>query len=330
MAKVATIQTTLTGNGDSEKPKTGKKVKKKSQKRKYCDIKTCGTMYNWLISADRIKPKLKNGVDYLLVTEPNKRIELESDKWHHFKFGIYLLGEKTTLTVRQDSDDLGHLKIKTSHLWIGKECRISCDGLGYRKHSGPGKGQSASKHFQTGGGASYGSKGRVFNSVNGRGKNGVIYGDKTLLKEIYFGSGGGSARFPYFKLEGGRGGGIIEIIVEQQIINKGFIECNGLRGNELRNYRGLISLGVGGGSGGGSGGSILVVLQAPSHIYQNFGCIQCIDRDNYCCVNRGGCGRIAIYSRYFLSNKNLFENFSYIYTSSLIPKEEFIMKRSVS
>ncbi|ETO08428.1 hypothetical protein RFI_28960 [Reticulomyxa filosa] len=329
MAKAATIQAILTGNGDSEKLKTGKKVtkvKKKSQKRKYCDIKTCETIYNWLISADRIKPKLKNGVDYLLVTEPNKRIELESDKWHHFKFGIYLLGEKTTLTVRQDSDDLGHLKIKTSHLWIGKECRISCNGLGYKKDSGTGKGQSASKHFQTGGGASYGSKGRAFNFVDGGGENGAIYGDKTLLKEIHFGSGGGSAKCSSFELKGGSGGGIIEIIVEQQIINEGYIECDGLIGQRLLNMGGQRNTK----GGGGSGGSILIVVQAPSHIYQNFGKIDCLG-GSYCLnLNGGGRGRIAIYSRYFLLHKPLFNDFLPRHWSGSIPKEEFIMQRSAS
>ncbi|ETO25227.1 hypothetical protein RFI_11911, partial [Reticulomyxa filosa] len=108
------------------------------------------------------------------------------------------------------------------------------------------------------------------------------YGEETLLKEIHFGSGGGSYRF----FLGGSGGGIIELIIGQQLINHGSIESNG---------------GGGVSSGGGSGGSILIELQRQyqpqSHsklLKQTFGTITCVG-GNQDEGNKGGKGRIAIY-----------------------------------
>ncbi|ETO05416.1 hypothetical protein RFI_31980 [Reticulomyxa filosa] len=130
-------------------------------------------------------------------------------------------------------------------------------------------------------------------------KGGATYGEKTLLKEICFGSGGGSVGI-YF---GGSGGGIIELIIQQQLINYGSIQSNGGDGS--------IS------GGGGSGGSISIELQYQCknpHIYyrpphqfhqnkleQNFGTIKCIG-GNQNRMNKGGKGRITIYGIELSSN----------------------------
>ncbi|ETO03510.1 hypothetical protein RFI_33895, partial [Reticulomyxa filosa] len=138
-----------------------------------------------------------------------------------------------------------------------------------------------------GDGGGYGTKGEENDEQDGE-----MYGEETLLKEIHFGSGGGS-RFGV----GGSGGGIIELIIEQQLINHGSIQSNG--GN-----------GMFGGSGG-SGGSILIELQcqAPSQsqsqpqsysneLKQTFGTIKCIGGSKGYSGGKGhsgGKGRIAIY-----------------------------------
>ncbi|ETN99058.1 hypothetical protein RFI_38429, partial [Reticulomyxa filosa] len=244
-----------------------------------------------------------------------QNIKLENNKWRDFKFGVYLLGDYNILTVNCDLD-MGHLKLKTSHLWIAKTCYISCSKLGYPSEKGPGKGENGSKELRGGGGASYGTKGRTFNFVNSHGKNGQLYGENTLLKEIHFGSGGGRAKYKSYPLKGGNGGGIIEIIVQQQIINDGCIECDGDCGICMSYLGGLKNVGA----GGGSGGSILIVVQAPSNVPQKFGVINCLGR------GRAGHGRIAIYTRCNMRYRSISAMPS-CYLSSLIPKEEFIMKR---
>ncbi|ETO34283.1 hypothetical protein RFI_02811, partial [Reticulomyxa filosa] len=85
----------------------------------------------------------------------------------------------------------------------------------------------------------------------------------------------------------GSGGGIIELLIEQQLINHGSIQSNG--GNGWGDVDG----------GGGSGGSILIELQCQSQSYSNklkqtFGTITCIG-GNQNKQYKGGKGRIAIY-----------------------------------
>ncbi|ETO00937.1 hypothetical protein RFI_36503 [Reticulomyxa filosa] len=105
--------------------------------------------------------------------------------------------------------ELGHLKIKTSHLWIKHlSSKIDCSQLGYPQFCGPGKGKN--------GGGGYGTKGKG----NGE-QGGEMYGEETLLKQIHFGSGGCGS------IHGGSGSGIIELIIEQQLINHGSIQSNG-------------------------------------------------------------------------------------------------------
>ncbi|ETO02902.1 hypothetical protein RFI_34511, partial [Reticulomyxa filosa] len=82
--------------------------------------------------------------------------------------------------IEFNKEELGHLKIKTSHLWIKhSSSKIDCSKLGYPKNQGPGKGAN--------GGGGYGTKGEGYN-----GQDGEMYGEETLLKQIHFGSGGGS------------------------------------------------------------------------------------------------------------------------------------------
>ncbi|ETO34473.1 hypothetical protein RFI_02621 [Reticulomyxa filosa] len=134
-------------------------------------------------------------------------------------------------------------------------------------NQGPGR----SKLRRLGGGG-YGTKGE------GHG-GGEMYGEETLLKEIHFGSGGGSI----FNSIGGSGGGIIELIIEQQLINHGLIQSNG---RNVYDYS------------GGSGGSILIEFQCQSHLdklEQTIGIITCIGGSGGSKGCSGGKGRIAIY-----------------------------------
>ncbi|ETO04466.1 hypothetical protein RFI_32932 [Reticulomyxa filosa] len=139
---------------------------------------------------------------------------------------------------------------------------------------------------KNGGGGGYGTKGE-----GNSGQGGEMYGEETLLKQIHFGSGGNKhdhrrSEDSEYKRQrsGGSGGGIIELIIEQQLINHGSIQSNG---------------GDGLGVGGGSGGSILIELQCqsqphPNTLEQTFGAITCIG-GNQLYGNKGGAGRIAIY-----------------------------------
>ncbi|ETO33688.1 tenascin XB-like protein [Reticulomyxa filosa] len=220
--------------------------------------KDCESMLSFIQS-----PNLENGVDFLLVTANNHTINLKNNEWDNYKFGIFLLGKNITLIP--NCYELGYLKIKTSHLWIKHpSSKIDCSKLGYPANQGPGMGEDE-------GGGGYGTKG----GGNDR-QSGEMYGEETLLKQIHFGSGGGGI----FLNEGGSGGGIIELIIEQQLINHGSIQANGEDGR----------------SSGGSGGSILIELQCQSHLNelkQTFGTITCIGGSGV--YNKGGDGRIAIY-----------------------------------
>ncbi|ETO05775.1 hypothetical protein RFI_31621, partial [Reticulomyxa filosa] len=129
--------------------------------------KNCQYMVSLLLS-------LKNGVNFLLVTENNKQIEIRNSEWNDYSFGIFLLGKNIVLTVV--CEKFGHIKIKTSHLWIKHpSSKIDCSQLGYPKDEGPGKGQPGWWDYRKG------------NDEN----NGKIYGEETLLKEIHYGSGCG-------------------------------------------------------------------------------------------------------------------------------------------
>ncbi|ETO20632.1 keratin, type II cytoskeletal 1-like isoform 6 [Reticulomyxa filosa] len=233
--------------------------KQKEQELEKQRLKNCENMLLFIQSSN-----LKNGVDFLLVTENEQTIKLKNYDWNNYNFGIFLLGEYITLTVACES--FGHLKIKTSHLWIKhSSSKIDCSELGYPMNQGPGKGEF--KNW-SGGGGGYGTKGE-----GDDGQGGGMHGEATLLKQIHFGSGGGG-RF------GGSGGGILGLIIEQQLINHGSIQSNG-----------------GNGLGGGSGGSILLELQCQSQSHLNklkqiFGTIKCIGGYG---EYDGGKGRIAIY-----------------------------------
>ncbi|ETO34742.1 hypothetical protein RFI_02348, partial [Reticulomyxa filosa] len=145
--------------------------------------KSCENMLSFIQSSN-----LKNGVDFLLVTENQQTFFLKNNEWNNYNFGIFLLGENITLTLdcnrARKKVELGYLKIKTSHLWIGhSSSKIDCSLLGSPMNHGPGKGKN--EHW-SGGGGGYGTKGEG----NGR-QGGEMYGEETLLKGIYFGSGGG-------------------------------------------------------------------------------------------------------------------------------------------
>ncbi|ETO19777.1 hypothetical protein RFI_17453 [Reticulomyxa filosa] len=237
---------------------------------------------------------LTNNVDFLLITENKKTVRLKNNEWNGFKFGVYLLGEYTKLTVdcnkKSNKKELGHLKIRTSHLWMKSvTSTIDCSGLGFPSDSGPGMGGKARKPFCSGGGAGHGQRGSEENMVQGNGAGGPVYGEKMLLKQLLCGSGGGfgfdgaNGNIRY----GGSGGGVIEIVVEQHLLNYGTIKANG-------------SHGTGGWGGGGSGGSILIHLRprptTSPHVLGNITC----KGGNQLYSNKGGDGRIAIYGATFL------------------------------
>ncbi|ETO02268.1 hypothetical protein RFI_35168 [Reticulomyxa filosa] len=249
--------------------------------------RNCMNMLSLIKNSD-----LKNGKDFLLVNENNQRIKLKNKEWHNYTFGIFLLGENITLAINCDRirvKELGHLKIKSSHLWIRhSSSSIDCSQLGYPSDQGPGTGRL--RTLLSGGG--YGTKGKEIIPSNDQ--KGGIYGEKTLLKQIHYGSGGAS---------GGSGGGIIQLVIEQQLINYGLIQCNGGNGygygygNE-HNHRNKKSKQHG---GGGSGGSILIKLQNSYPFPNVFGTIRCIG-GNQNLINEGGKGRIAIYGVKLFSN----------------------------
>ncbi|ETO20966.1 hypothetical protein RFI_16237 [Reticulomyxa filosa] len=240
--------------------------------------KTCREMVKVLPHIN----SLKNGRDYLLVQENNQVIRLKNNELTCFKYGIYLLGENIKLTSDCDKDhgERGHIKIKTSHLLITHQSSsIDCSGLGYLPDSGPGKG---GKGFR-GGSAGHAAKGgERIGEKNGAG--GDMYGEETLLKEIHFGSGGGTA---YGRYSGGRGGGIIEITIDTQLESYGSIRCNGTEGtSEWKMNHG----------GRGSGGSILIKFtQSKNTLTQTFGRIECRGGGKKRVQRKGACGRIAIY-----------------------------------
>ncbi|ETO33257.1 hypothetical protein RFI_03851 [Reticulomyxa filosa] len=262
---------------------------KNEQKEKEITTFDCGNMLSFIESSD-----LKNGVDFLLVNEYRKLVKLTNNEWNDYKFGIFLFGEKITLTVdcNKDNQELGYLKIKTSHLWIkDPSSKIDCSELGYAHDQGPGRGGSG----KWGSGGGYGTKGSegedLLDSSIGR----ETYGEETLLKEIHFGSGGGSGRKS--SSHPGSGGGIIKLLIEQQLINHGSIRSNG--GNGWRS------------GGGGSGGSILIELQCQSQSHPNtlkhtFGTITCTGGNSSGGGSSGGEGRIAIYGSTKFNRISLF------------------------
>ncbi|ETO06582.1 hypothetical protein RFI_30811 [Reticulomyxa filosa] len=197
--------------------------------------------------------------------------------------------DDVTKKIKIRVKELGYLKIKSSHLWIKHpSSSIDCSQLGYPSDQGPGTGRL--RTLLSGGG--YGTKGKEIIPSNDQ--KGGIYGEKTLLKQIHYGSGGAS---------GGSGGGIIQLVIEQQLINYGLIQCNGGNGygygygNE-HNHRKKKSKQHG---GGGSGGSILIKLQNSYPFPNVFGTIRCIG-GNQNLINEGGKGRIAIYGVELSSN----------------------------
>ncbi|ETO10693.1 hypothetical protein RFI_26682 [Reticulomyxa filosa] len=236
----------------------------------------CENMLSFVTSIN-----LKNGVDFLLVNENKKRVELKNREWNNYEFGVFLLGENITLTVCCDfenqSQKYGHLKIKTSHLWIKySSSKIDCSELGY-SYLQPRYPGSGSPGKWGGGGGGYATKGGE-SGLSGLGRGGEIYGEETLLKQIHFGSGGGGCSWN--GSHGGSGGGIFELIIEQQLINHGSIQSNG--GDSDR-------------GGGGSGGSILIEFRCHGNTWKHtFGIIRCIG-GNQSKTNEGGKGRIAIY-----------------------------------
>ncbi|ETO30273.1 hypothetical protein RFI_06849 [Reticulomyxa filosa] len=227
---------------------------------------SCPQMLQELLSSP---PKnLENGRDYLLIEKSNVRIEMKNKEWNDYLYGVYLLGKNIEITCDYANDEIGHLKLRCSHLLLANDtCVIHCNGLGYKPMKGIGHGLS-------GCGGGYGTLG------SGK-QGGDVYGEETLLKQIYCGSGGGGTTVG---TGGGNGGGIVELIVTQHMINYGKIQCNGFDGSDYFS------------GGGGSGGSILIkILNNTGNRKHVPGKIECVGGNNYAPSRQGGFGRIAIY-----------------------------------
>ncbi|ETO15265.1 hypothetical protein RFI_22099 [Reticulomyxa filosa] len=225
---------------------------------------SCEDMVRTLRASDY----LENGKDYLLVEKSNTKIQMKNKEWNEYKYGIFLLGKNIEITCDCANEGLGHLRIRCSHLLLANDtCVIHCNGLGFKSMKGPG-------HGKLGAGGGYGTKG------TGK-QGGKSYGEETLLKEIYFGSGGG---VPVMGTGGGNGGGIIELVITQHFVNYGKIQCNGLDGSDYL------------GGGGGSGGSILIkVVNEKNNFKHVTGTLQCLGGNPNTSWREGGVGRIAIY-----------------------------------
>jgi len=247
-------------------------------------VKCCEQMMEQVLPNLIKKYRLVNGKDYLWVTDNNKIIKLPNNQWTYYKYGIYLTGYNIQVTS-DTNNELGYLKIKTSHLWINPTSRIDCNGLGYDCDEGFGKGDVG---FIYGKGAGHGTRG-------GRDENeGKIYGEASLLQEIHCGSGGGSnhPNALHAGFRGGRGGGVIQLHVKQHMVNYGMVSCNGDDGNELW-------------SGGGSGGSIRIQLENHNKLMKfehNLGRIEAYGGSRSR-INAGGVGRIALHGKQLLCNQ---------------------------
>ncbi|ETO15471.1 hypothetical protein RFI_21893 [Reticulomyxa filosa] len=95
--------------------KTEEKEKELDNNELKCN-KNCQNIVSLLIF-----PSLKNGLDFLLMNENDQTIHLKNNEWNNCYLGIYLFGKNIILTVNYDKTfrkEFGHMKIKTSHLWI--------------------------------------------------------------------------------------------------------------------------------------------------------------------------------------------------------------------
>lgn len=159
--------------------------------------------------------------------------------WHSgvYTFTKINVGANTTLgLIPHDNgnttytDDYG-VDLRVLNLTVAGH--LSSDYLGYNSEEGPGNPPGTTR-----GGGSYGGYG----GQNSSSPYGSPYGD--VYEPIYLGSGGDTTSPGY----GGRGGGIIRLVVSNTLVISGSITANGENGKGNDNIRG----------GGGAGGSIWI------------------------------------------------------------------------
>jgi hypothetical protein len=153
------------------------------------------------------------------------------------------------------------------NLFINGGCLITANECGYGAASGPGAGTTINYY---GGGGAYGGNGGIGNLGT---PGGTGYG--SVDHPIDLGSGGGTST--YWNHLGGKGGGAIRIVVQNQAQIEGTISANG--GNAAA-------------GGGGSGGSISLTcgqLAGAGGLFANGG-------NSNSSGGGGGGGRIAIES----------------------------------
>lgn len=128
----------------------------------------------------------------------------------------------------------------TGNATIHSGGRITADGTGYPRNSGPGAGRYYSSYGYTGGGGGYGGFGAVGGSTMAYG--GMPYG--SAVAPSIPGSGGGC--YPPLGA-GGAGGGVLRLAVSGMLLLNGKISADG-------------EAGLSEGGGGGSGGSIWLTV----------------------------------------------------------------------
>ena len=161
----------------------------------------------------------------------------------------------------------GIIRIKAKKIRIEKGGIILCSGRGWFGKYGHGMAEKL-KHYDLFGGASYGSLGNDYYDSNTKTllKKGNVYGEKELIS-LYPGTGN-----KYLSA-----GGIIELVADE-IVNEGYILCNG--------------------SGGTTGGSVFLC----SRTFINEGTVECLGGEATSFSGKGGDGRIAIYCDNFENN----------------------------
>jgi len=166
------------------------------------------------------------------------------------------------------------LDIAGNYLFLGAGCSIDADELGHLPGQGPGAG-TGPPSGDAGGGASFGGRGGLSNGGgSSEGEPGAVYGDHALAGQL--GSGGGDTGIS----TGGRGGGMIRLVLAGTARIDGTVSANGGDASLLYNYCG----------GGGSGGSVLV----DARVLRGSGSIEANGGSTHSTGGGGGGGRIVL------------------------------------
>jgi RHS repeat-associated protein len=159
-----------------------------------------------------------------------------------YTFNSVVLENNGTLILWGDPTTNEGVTINTANMTINAGGKVTSDGQGYTRGTGPGAGTSTTgATWSVGGGAGHGGQGGASSwSYAGGMAKGNIYEPVTL------GSGGGNGG-EYLRAAGGSGGGAIRLVVSDTLTVNGTVTANGTNGGMYY-----------GGGGGGAGGSIWI------------------------------------------------------------------------